>query len=214
MVDTGKGPGPHPDRCNRSGDLLHQLLGQGITPEEVELVVHTHLHHDHVGWNVTWENGTPRPTFPRARYTVAREEWEHFSRPDILKSAPHLQRSVSVLHDMGLLDMIDGPESLTPEISTAPTPGHTPGHLNVVIESRGEKGAVVGDVLHSEVQIGEPGWCSRADADAGQAAASRLFMLERFERERFIVCAGHFRPDRQFGAVDKAEGRFAWRPIG
>ena len=212
MVDTGKGPGPHPDRGNRRGDLPGQLRLHGIDPSDVDLVVHTHLHHDHVGWNVTLGgSGEARSTFPKARHLVPRGDWEYFTRPDVLEQSPHVRDHVVALERLGIVDLIEGEHQLTPEVSTTPTNGHTPGHLNVVVSSGGMKAAIVGDMLHSMVQVGEPGWCSRADVDATQAEATRRAMLERFERESFVVAAGHFRPERQFGSLERREGRFHWR---
>ena len=213
MVDTGMGPGPHPTRGNRRGDLLNQLKLQGVDPEDVSTVVHTHLHADHVGWNVVQESGRPRATFPRARYLVPRADWEHFTTPAELEAAPHVRECVVPLDGLGVMELIEGAHTLTPEISTVPTPGHTPGHINVVISSQGEKGAVVGDVLHSKIQIQEPGWCSRGDIDMEQALKSRQAMLERFELDGFVVAAGHFKPEEHFGKVVRLQGRRYWQVL-
>ena len=213
MVDTGMGPGPHPTRGNRRGDLLNQLKLQGVKPEDVTIVVHTHLHADHVGWNVTQGEGRPRATFPRARYLAPRADWEHFTSPSVLETAPYIRDCVVPLEGLGVMDLIEGEHTITPEISTVPTPGHTPGHINVIISSQGERGAVVGDVLHSKVQIQEPGWCSRADTDVELGLRSREEMLERFEREGFVVAAGHFKPEEHFGRVVRLQGRRYWQVL-
>ena len=128
-------------------------------------VVHTHLHPDHVGWNVTQDVAEPRPTFRRANYLVPRVDWEYFTAPSVLETAPYVRDSVVPLEALGVMELIEGEHTITPEISTVPTPGHTPGHVNVIISSQGQMGVVVGDVLHSKVQVQEPGWCSRADVD-------------------------------------------------
>ena len=213
LVDTGMGPGPHPTRGNRRGDLLNRLKLQGVNPEDVSIVVHTHLHHDHVGWNLTYEEGKARATFPNARYLVPRADWEHFIVPSVLETAPYVRDSVVPLEGLGVMDLIEGEHTITPEISTVPTPGHTPGHVNVVISSQGQMGAVVGDVFHSKVQMQEPGWCSRADIDSELGLRSREAMLERFERESFIVAAGHFKPEEHFGRVVVVQGRRYWQGL-
>jgi glyoxylase-like metal-dependent hydrolase (beta-lactamase superfamily II) len=213
LVDTGMGPGPHPTRGNRRGDLLDQLKLQGVSPEDVVSVVHTHLHADHVGWNITLEGGQPRATFPRAKYLVPRDDWEHFTEPAVLETAPYVRDSVVPLEGLGVMELIEGEHTITPEISTVPTPGHTPGHINVIISSQGQKGVVVGDVLHSKVQVQEPGWCSRADIDRELGQRSREAMLERAEREDFIVAAGHFKPEDHFGRVIRVEGRRYWQVL-
>ena len=213
LVDTGMGPGPHPTRGNRTGNLLNILAGQGIQPEDVNVVVHTHLHADHVGWNVTVESGRPRATFPRARYLVPRADWEHYTSPQHLESSPYVRDSVVPLERLQVMDLIEGEHTITPEITTLPTPGHTPGHLNVLISSQGEKCVVVGDVLHSKVQVHEPGWCARADLDTELGQKSREAMLERMEREGLIVAAGHFTPDEHFGKVVRLQGRRYWQVV-
>jgi glyoxylase-like metal-dependent hydrolase (beta-lactamase superfamily II) len=117
------------------------------------------------------------------------------------------------LEGLGVMELIEGEHTITPEISTVPTPGHTPGHINVIISSQGQKGVVVGDVLHSKVQVQEPGWCSRADIDRELGQRSREAMLERAEREDFIVAAGHFKPEDHFGRVIRVEGRRYWQVL-
>lgn len=213
LLDTGMGSGPHPSRGNRRGDLLNQLKVHGIEAEDVETVVHTHLHHDHVGWNITWEAGHPKATFPRARYLVPRKDWEHFTIPSVLETAPHVRDSVVPLEDLGVLDLIDEEYTVNSEVTTVPTPGHTPGHVNILITSQGEKAVVVGDVFHSKVQIQEPGWCCRADLDKDLGLRSRKTMLDRIEREDMVVAAGHFRPDEHFGRVVRIQGRRYWQVI-
>jgi glyoxylase-like metal-dependent hydrolase (beta-lactamase superfamily II) len=193
--------------------LLDQLKLQGVSPEDVVSVVHTHLHADHVGWNITLEGGQPRATFPRAKYLVPRDDWEHFTEPAVLETAPYVRDSVVPLEGLGVMELIEGEHTITPEISTVPTPGHTPGHINVIISSQGQKGVVVGDVLHSKVQVQEPGWCSRADIDRELGQRSREAMLERAEREDFIVAAGHFKPEDHFGRVIRVEGRRYWQVL-
>ena len=213
LVDTGMGPGPHPSRGNLTGDLLNLLKGRGISPEDVDVVVHTHLHPDHVGWNVTLEDGQPRATFPKARYLVPRKDWDHFTQASVLESAAHVRDNVLPLQDLGAIDIIDEEHTVTPEITTIPTPGHTPGHLNVLVTSAGQKGVLVGDVLHAKVQVLEPGWCSRADLDKELGQKSREAMLDRMEQERLIVAAGHFKPDEHFGRVVRSQGRRYWQVI-
>ena len=88
MVDTGMGPGPHPSRDNRTGDMLNQLKISGVNPEDVDIVVMTHLHIDHVGWNLDYTSGGPTPYFPNARYLAPRLAWAHFLNPEFAPNAP------------------------------------------------------------------------------------------------------------------------------
>ena len=213
LVDTGMGPGPHPTRGNLTGHLVPLLRDQGIGPEDVNIVVHTHLHPDHVGWNVTQEDGKPKATFPNARYLVPRKDWSYFTQEDVLASAAHVRDNVVPLQALGAMDIIDEEHTITSEVTTLPTPGHTPGHLNVLITSKGEKGILVGDMLHSKVQVQEPGWCSRADIDKATGQRSREEMLDRIEQEGMLVAAGHFKPDEHFGRVVRLQGRRYWQVL-
>ncbi len=208
LVDTGMGPGPHPDRGNVCGHLTGRMKREGLAPEDVDFVVHTHLHPDHVGWNVTAQG---EPTFPKARYLAPREDWEHFNRPEIRGEAPQVDRCVRPLEGLGVLDLVDGESAITGEVMAVPTPGHTPGHQNILINSQGRKGVVVGDLIQSLVQVMEPEWYSRADVDPHVAMASRLAMMKRIEGEGMVMAAGHFPTGAHFGRILRAEGRRYWQ---
>ena len=112
VVDTGM-----------DGALIRELREKGIYLEAVDCVVITHLHPDHVGWNLT--NG--RPTFPRARYIAHRADWDHWTQPSVLEGAPFIRESVMPLDELGVLDLVAGEHKLTEELTIVHTPGHTPG---------------------------------------------------------------------------------------
>ena len=211
LVDTGMGPGPHPERGNRTGDLLNQLKHKGVGPADVDIVAHTHLHPDHVGWNIDLTGDRPAPYFTLARYLVPRLDWEHFTKPEILDSAPHVQSNVVPLEALGIMELVDGDHSITDEITTMDTPGHTPGHQVILISSQGEKAMIVGDVLHSVAQVQEPDWCAAVDIDKQDSRHSRAGLLDRAENEGYLVAAGHFHPDRHIGRVVRLEGRRYWQ---
>ena len=215
MIDTGMGPGPHVSRGNRTGDLINQLKRHGIGPEDVDVVVHTHLHADHVGWNVTYENGQPTATFPKARYLVPRADWDYFTQPDVLAQErnQHVRDYVVPLEGLGVMDIIDPDHVITSEVTTLHTPGHTPGHICVMINSQGQSGAVVGDVFHMSVQIEHPDWCAGVDLDKPTGQHSREQLLERSEQEGMIIAAGHFGVDDHFGRVVRVEGKRYWQVL-
>lgn len=215
LVDTGMGAGPHPTRGNRTGNLLNELKSVGISPEDVDVVVHTHLHADHVGWNINYEGGSAKPTFPMAKYLVPRADWEHFSQPDIL-SLPqneHIRDHVVPLENLGVMELIDGWHNITSEISTIHTPGHTPGHQCVLINSQGACGAVVGDVIHMSVQIEHPNWCAVVDLDKATGLKSREDLLDLSEQEGMLIVAGHFKEDEHFGRVVRLHDRRYWQVV-
>ena len=213
MVDTGMGPGPHPTRDNRRGDLLNQLVKVGVNAEDVDIVVHTHLHADHVGWNLDLSGAKPKPYFPNATYLVPRTDWEHFIKPDNLKAAPWVRDSVVPLEELGLMELFDSEHNITAEVTTLATPGHTPGHQVILVNSGGQKAMIVGDVLHSKVQVQESSWCAGVDTNKADSGRSREELLKRAVDESYIVGAGHFHPDEHVGRVIMMKGRRYWQPL-
>ena len=123
-----------------------------------------------------------------------------------------VRNTMQDLEEMGLLEMIDGEHALTAEVSTLPTPGHTPGHMSILVSSQGQKAIVLGDVLHSTVQVQEWEWCSRADMDPDQTRITRRTLMERLESEGTLVAAGHL-PAPGFGKVVRLEGRRYWQGL-
>ena len=211
MVDTGMGPGPHPERGNRTGDLVNQLRLKGVNPDDVDVVAHTHLHADHVGWNVDYTGAAPAPTFPKARYLVPRLDWEHFTRPEIIGSAPQVTNSVVPLEAMGVLDLVDTEHVITGEVRMLTAAGHTPGHMVVDITSQGQRAMVVGDLLHSKAQVARPEWTAGVDTDQEASRRNRERILDQAEAENIVIAAGHFHPDDHLGRVVRMDGRRYWQ---
>lgn len=210
MVDTGMGPGPHPDRGNRTGDLINQLNIKGVDTADVDIVAHTHLHGDHVGWNIDYTNSQPAPTFPKARYLVPRLDWEYFTQSDVIGTAPQVTNSVIPLQGMGLMDLVDSEYNITDEVKTLSTPGHTPGHMVIVITSQGEKAMVVGDLLHNKAQVERPDWTAGVDTDKEASRLNRECILDQAEQEGYVIAAGHFHPNDHIGKVMRLEGKRFW----
>ena len=213
MVDTGMGPGPHPSRDNRTGDMLNQLKISGVDPEDVDVVLMTHLHIDHVGWNLDYTSGEPKPYFPNARYLAPRLDWEHFNKPEFLADAPWVAHSVIPLAGMGLLDLLEDGQAINDEVTAISTPGHTPGHMVFNITSQGERAMEVGDLLHSKVQVERPEWTAGVDTDKEASWRNRKMILDRAESEDIVIAAGHFHPDDHIGKVVLMEGKRYWQVI-
>ena len=213
LVDTGMGPGPHAHLENRTGNLLGALSDAGTSAEEIDIVIHTHLHADHVGWNVDSSGDSDRPYFPNARYLGPRKDWEHFMQPDVLPEALHISQNVIPLDELGLIEFIDDGHNVTDEITTLETPGHTPGHQVILINSNGERAAIIGDLIHNPVQIYEPDWCAFVDTSPDDTRRSRKAFMDRAESEEMVVAAGHFHPDRHIGRFVRLEGKRYWRGI-
>lgn len=106
-----------------------------------------------------------------------------------------------------------GEHHVTDEVTTLPTPGHTPGHMAIMINSQGERAIIVGDVLHSKVQVQESAWCAGVDVDKEASARSREDILDRAERDGAVVAAGHFHPTDNIGKVVRLEGKRYWQGL-
>ena len=173
--------------------FLERLAALGAEPEAVDIVLCTHLHFDHVGWNTRWVDGRWVPTFPHARYLFSRREWDHWrAKPG---HAHVVEDSLQPLFEAGQVDLVEVTEAgwpVTDEVSLVPTPGHSPGHVSVRIGSGGRTAIITGDALHHPCQIGHPEWTSPADSDAAQARATREAMLERAEADGALVIGSHF----------------------
>jgi glyoxylase-like metal-dependent hydrolase (beta-lactamase superfamily II) len=171
--------------------FLDDLRAAGVPPGSVDVVLCTHLHVDHVGWNTRLENGRWVPTFPRARYLFTRREWEHWSAEDGEDTRRIMADSVRPVLDAGLGQLVDMDHRLTDEIWLEPTPGHTPGHVSVRLASGGEEAVITGDLMHHPVQMAEP-WASHFDSDAEQARKTRRAFCERYADGPVTVLGTHF----------------------
>jgi glyoxylase-like metal-dependent hydrolase (beta-lactamase superfamily II) len=213
LIDTGLGPRPVDTPDVPWGELLRDFQANNVRPEEVDMVVMTHLHRDHVGWNLMREGERWVPTFPNARYWMSAKDWEvcHDGavQPQRFPNAP---TCVWPLADLGLVELMEGEHALTRELTAVPTPGHTPGHVSILITSHGERALVLGDAAHSPVQLQETDWVSRADMDPELTRRTRRALVERLEREEIVVAAGHFEAPG-FGRVVRLDGRRYWRGL-
>lgn len=162
---------------------LANLEAAGARPEQIDMVMCTHLHADHVGWNTRLENGRWVPTFPNARYVFSQEDYQHYlgiDRDPQKGPANHgsFRDSVLPVVEAGLAQMVSGAAALDENLSVEPAPGHTPGTIAIKFSSRGEKALFCGDILHHALQVYRPQWNSFVCADALKARASRRRALE------------------------------------
>lgn len=211
LIDTGVGPGPLDMLGGSRGQLLADMQDKGVQPEDVETVVFTHLHPDHVGWNLS-DGGAQRATFPSARYLVPQADWDLFTKPEILEQAPHIKGAVLPLRNLGVMDLVSGERTLTGELTIVPTPGHTPGHMSVVVASAGQRAMITGDVAHHPAQVQETDWNCGFDGDPEQAQQTRRQVLERLEREGTLAAICHF-PAPGFGRLIQLEGKRMWQVL-
>ncbi len=210
LVDTGMGPGPH-EHTGRHGELLENLSELNVTADDIDVVVTTHCHGDHIGWNVTWDGQTPTATFPNATYYVAANDWRYYSNPENGNEA--FDRSVAPLEDLGVLQLAVGEVEIAPGVTTLPTNGHTPGHQCVKIESGGEIGVITGDLFHNVAQVSEQHWCPSFDWRTDLSTASRRWLMWRAQSEGWTVFSGHLPTGSSIGRIVQGEGKPGWEPV-
>ncbi|HXG40590.1 MAG TPA: MBL fold metallo-hydrolase [Candidatus Limnocylindrales bacterium] len=211
LVDTGWGPlaGP-PGRPAGPGRLLDELAEVGLTPEDVDVVAFTHLHPDHVGWNLVPDGGGGwRPRFRRARYLVPEADWAHYR--SLEEVHPVIREQALGLDGLPGLELVPGDGAVMPSLTGVATPGHTPGHRSFVVESAGERLFILGDLTHSPVLAEETSWVNRFDWDPALARTTRERVLERLEHDATLVAAGHY-PYPSLGRFVRVDGRRRWRP--
>jgi glyoxylase-like metal-dependent hydrolase (beta-lactamase superfamily II) len=188
--------------------FLAGLTAAGVTPADVDVVFCTHLHVDHFGWNTRLENGQWVPTFPNARYLFPAEDEAHYGE----NPGEAYTESVLPVIAAGQAELVRGAHEIATGITLWPTPGHTPGHSSVLIESGGARAMITGDAIHSSAQCGHPGWHFRYDTDPEAAVTSRRCLLEMAAETGPEVLGSHFTlPSR--GRVRAKGDAFVWVPL-
>ncbi|MFI7873061.1 MBL fold metallo-hydrolase [Streptomyces salinarius] len=218
LVDTGIGNGKrraNPAWHDLNSDYEARLRAAGFAPESVDLVILTHLHADHVGWNTRADGDAWVPTFPNARYLTSRTEWDHWAGVDMEEARRQMFRdSVHPVREAGLLDFVDVADEGTdvaPGVRLLPTPGHTPGQVAVALSSLGESGLITGDSIHHPVQMAHPELCSCVDVAPGLAARTRNQVLDSLAGTSTLLLGSHF-PAPTAGHVRREDGGYRLVP--
>ena len=178
-----------------SPEWLDRLAALGAAPEDVDFVLCTHLHADHVGWNTRLVDGRWTPTFPNARYVFARTELEYWlalNEKGRKYSDGCIDDSVLPVIEAGQAEIVADDHALDDEIRLRPSPGHTPGHVCIELASGGRRAVLSGDVCHTPLQCREPGWSAVGCADRAQSAATRRAFLDAHCETDVLVMTAHF----------------------
>ena len=187
--------------------FLPSLAAAGVRPEDVDYVMCTHLHTDHIGWNTQLRDGRWVPTFPNAKYIFARKEWESWEQLHARDPQPQLVDSILPVMEARQAQLVSSDFALDDEVWLEPTPGHTQGHVSVHLASEGAQAVITGDCIHSPVQCLAPDWIMRADVDPVLARATRRNFLERYCDSSVTVCATHF-PEPSLGRITQRDNAF------
>ena len=199
IVDTCIGN----DKTNRSvpawnelnKPFLNDLAAAGYPAETIDTVICTHLHIDHVGWNTKLVDGKWVPTFTNARYLFGKTEYDHWAAhsPEGEHKAV-FEDSVQPIVDAGYADLIGSDHRIGDEVSLIATPGHSPGHMSILVTSGGQQALLTGDVAHHPCQMAHLDWSSTADSDPVQSIEARKMLFSRFADTPTLVFGGHYDP--------------------
>jgi glyoxylase-like metal-dependent hydrolase (beta-lactamase superfamily II) len=175
---------------------IDDLARLGLRPEEVDFVMCTHLHWDHVGWNTRLVDGRWVPTFPNAKYVIAQREFDHWRRfRDDNAESPHALAfgdSVLPVVETGQALLVGDEYALEDGLWFEPYPGHTPGNVAIHAKSGGERGIFIGDVLHHPLQCLKPEWSTFACTDAEGSRTSRTRLIEEYADSDTLILPAHF----------------------
>jgi glyoxylase-like metal-dependent hydrolase (beta-lactamase superfamily II) len=206
VIDTGYGDETH---GGKTGHLLEEFERTGYRREQVTKVIISHAHGDHIRRNTVMQDGQRRPTFPNARYHLARADFDWFSGPG---HVPEFDEQIATIHALGLLTLVQGELQLTPEVRLLPTPGHTPGHTSILIESQGQNAIYLGDLCHHPLHFSHPDWVSSFDTHPQVTPQTRAqFFPLAADLDALVICP--HAPSPGLGHVKRTDRGFRWQPL-
>ncbi len=216
LIDTCLGN--HKDRAAPNWNQLNtpfldRLAAAGIKPEEVDFVMCTHLHVDHVGWNTQLKDGRWVPTFPKAKYLFGKTEYAHWeterkTMPAAEVNGGAFDDSVLPIVEAKRAVFIDAAYQADDLLTLIDAPGHTPGSLCIQLRDGGREALFTGDVMHHPIQVYHPDWSSQFCWDQAMSAKSRRKVLEHCVEHNSLLCPAHF-PGPNAGHVEEKHGQFS-----
>ena len=213
LIDTCIGNDkPRPTRpkwdMKTDNTYIGGLKAAGFSVEDIDFVMCTHLHPDHVGWNTRLQNGRWVPTFPNARYVFGRTEFEHWTAQNAKAAVPQFVDSVLPVVEAKRADIVERDLTLGDHARILPTPGHTPGHVAFAFGKGKDDAVFSGDLIHSPLQAVYPDLSLKFDVDPAQAARTRRGFLERYCDTDTLCCTAHF-PSPSAGKIRRKGDGFA-----
>jgi glyoxylase-like metal-dependent hydrolase (beta-lactamase superfamily II) len=213
LVDAGAGRELAAEWEEPLGSTPTELSSEGLAAQDVQLVVITHAHPDHLGGLLERVEGVNRPLFPDARHVLARTEWD-FWHSNLLagpsaEMGPIVRACLDDLASDDVLELLDGDSEVAPGIHTFATPGHTPGNMSVLVTSQDEIMLIAGDAISTEWSFEHPEWFGPGEVDPDATVTTRRTLVERSADEDWLVTAYHV---PQIGRVRRSGGRVAFTP--
>jgi glyoxylase-like metal-dependent hydrolase (beta-lactamase superfamily II) len=202
---------PRPGRPNwhmKSDDAyMRALTAAGVSPADIDYVMCTHLHVDHVGWNTKLENGRWVPTFPKARYVFGRAEYDYWTEQNKKTEVPPFADSVLPVVEADRAEIVSNDFAIGDHLRILPTPGHTPGHVAFAFGKGKDSAVFSGDLMHTPLQTLHPELSPKFDVDPAQAAVTRRNFLERYCDTETLCCTAHF-PSPSVGRIKRKGNAF------
>jgi glyoxylase-like metal-dependent hydrolase (beta-lactamase superfamily II) len=188
------------------------LKAAGLSVEDIDFVMCTHLHVDHVGWNTKLEGGRWVPTFPKARYVFGKTEYDYWAEQHAKTAVPPFGDSVLPVVEAKRAEIVRDDFALGDHLRILPTPGHTPGHIAFAFGKARDDAVFVGDMMHTPLQLQHPELSPRFDVDPVQAAVTRKDFLERYCDTDTLCCTAHF-PSPSTGKIRRKGNGFSCEAV-
>jgi glyoxylase-like metal-dependent hydrolase (beta-lactamase superfamily II) len=192
---------------------MRAFKAAGFSVEDIDFVMCSHLHVDHVGWNTRLENGRWVPTFPNARYLFGKTEFDYWTQQHARAAVPAFADSVLPVVETQRADIIGEDFAIGDHLRILPTPGHTPGHVAFAAGRNKDDAVFAGDVMHSPLQTRYPELSPQFDVDPAQSAVTRRKFLERYCDTDTLCCTIHF-PSPSAGKIRRSGDGFSCEAVG
>ncbi|HZR73580.1 MBL fold metallo-hydrolase [Bradyrhizobium sp.] len=208
-------PRPLRPKWNMKTDdtYMRALNAAGFSAGDIDFVMCTHLHVDHVGWNTKLEGGRWVPTFPKARYIFGKTEYDYWTEQHAKTPVPPFGDSVLPVVEAKRAEIVRDDFAVGDHLRILPAPGHTPGHIAFAFGRAKDDAVFTGDMMHSPLQLQYPDLSPRFDVDPKQAAATRKSFLERYCDTETLCCTAHF-PSPSTGKIRRKGNGFSCEAVG
>lgn len=196
----------------RDRGLVEDLGKHGLAPQDIDLVINTHLHYDHCGGNTCHEE-TLKPTFPRAQYWIQKNEWDAAMHPSEWNKGAYLTMNMLPLQEANQMNLVDRDTAVTSEVKCLITPGHSPGHQSVLIESAGERALFLGDLAPYYIHLEKLAWLTAYDTEPLAAIETKRRIIREAAEKNILLILAHDTAT-PMGFLREKAGEYHWEPIG